>query len=73
MVKVELTGKLRTGVSSKDVILEVLRQCTVKGGVNKVLNTPAQGVKTLTVPERATITNMGAELGATTSVFHPTK
>ncbi len=69
IVKVELTGKLRTGVSSKDVILEVLRQCTVKGGVNKVFEYTGDGVKTLTVPERATITNMGAELGATTSVF----
>ena len=69
VVKVELTGKLRTGVSSKDVILEVLRQCTVKGGVNKVFEYTGAGVKTLTVPERATITNMGAELGATTSVF----
>ncbi|MDO9490758.1 aconitate hydratase [Acetobacterium sp.] len=69
VVKVELTGKLRTGVSSKDVILEVLRQCTVKGGVNKVFEYTGEGVKTLTVPERATITNMGAELGATTSVF----
>ncbi|UYO63197.1 aconitate hydratase [Acetobacterium wieringae] len=69
VVKVELTGKLRTGVSSKDVILEVLRQCTVKGGVNKVFEYTGDGVKTLTVPERATITNMGAELGATTSVF----
>ncbi|MBC3803717.1 aconitate hydratase [Acetobacterium fimetarium] len=69
VVKVELTGKLRSGVSSKDVILEVLRQCTVKGGVNKVFEYTGEGVKTLTVPERATITNMGAELGATTSVF----
>ncbi|OFV72391.1 aconitate hydratase [Acetobacterium wieringae] len=69
VVKVELIGKLRTGVSSKDVILEVLRQCTVKGGVNKVFEYTGDGVKTLTVPERATITNMGAELGATTSVF----
>ncbi|AFA47155.1 aconitate hydratase [Acetobacterium woodii] len=69
VVQVELTGKLRTGVSSKDVILEVLRQCTVKGGVNKVFEYTGEGVKTLTVPERATITNMGAELGATTSVF----
>ncbi|MEO1814611.1 MAG: aconitate hydratase [Acetobacterium sp.] len=69
VVQVELTGKLRTGVSSKDVILEVLRQCTVKGGVNKVFEYTGAGVETLTVPERATITNMGAELGATTSVF----
>jgi aconitate hydratase len=69
VVQVELTGKLRSGVSSKDVILEVLRQCTVKGGVNKVFEYTGEGVKTLTVPERATITNMGAELGATTSIF----
>lgn len=69
VVKVELTGKLRKGVSSKDIILEVLRQCTVKGGINKVFEYAGDGVKTLTVPERATVTNMGAELGATTSVF----
>ncbi|MQM72693.1 MAG: aconitate hydratase [Eubacteriaceae bacterium] len=69
IVKVELTGKLRKGVASKDIILEVLRQCTVKGGVNKVFEYTGPGVATLTVPERATITNMGAELGATTSVF----
>lgn len=69
IVKVELTGQLRKGVASKDIILEVLRQCSVKGGVNKVFEYSGEGVKTLTVPERATITNMGAELGATTSVF----
>lgn len=69
IVRVELTGKLRGGVSSKDIILEVLRQCTVKGGVNKVFEYAGSGVSTLTVPERATITNMGAELGATTSIF----
>lgn len=69
VVKVELTGKLRKGVSSKDIILEVLRQCTVKGGINKVFEYTGDGVATLTVPERATVTNMGAELGATTSVF----
>ncbi len=69
IVRVELTGKLRKGVSSKDIILEVLRQCTVKGGVNKVFEYTGPGVATLTVPERATITNMGAELGATTSIF----
>ena len=69
VVKVELTGQLRKGVSSKDIILEVLRQCTVKGGINKVFEYTGDGVKTLTVPERATVTNMGAELGATTSVF----
>ncbi len=69
VVKVHLTGQLRKGVSSKDIILEVLRQCTVKGGVNKVFEYTGDGVATLSVPERATITNMGAELGATTSVF----
>lgn len=69
VVKVELTGKLRMGVSSKDIILEVLRQCTVKGGVNKVFEYTGEGVSSLTVPERATVTNMGAELGATTSIF----
>jgi aconitate hydratase len=69
IVKVELTGQLRKGVASKDIILEVLRQCTVKGGVNKVFEYTGPGVQSLTVPERATITNMGAELGATTSIF----
>lgn len=69
IVQVELTGTLRKGVSSKDIILEVLRQCTVKGGVNKVFEYTGAGVASLTVPERATVTNMGAELGATTSVF----
>ncbi|WP_329885812.1 aconitate hydratase [Pseudoramibacter faecis] len=69
IVQVELIGKLRKGVSSKDIILEVLRQCSVKGGVNKVFEYTGSGVATLTVPERATITNMGAELGATTSIF----
>lgn len=69
LVEVRLSGQLRTGVSSKDIILEVLRQCTVKGGVNKVFEYTGEGIKSLTVPERATITNMGAELGATTSIF----
>lgn len=69
IVKVELTGKLERGVAAKDIILEVLRQCTVKGGVNKVFEYTGSGIDTLTVPDRATITNMGAELGATTSVF----
>ena len=69
IVKVELTGKLERGVAAKDIILEVLRQCTVKGGVNKVFEYTGEGINTLTVPDRATITNMGAELGATTSVF----
>ncbi len=69
IVKVELKGKLKNNASAKDVILEVLRLLTVKGGVGKIIEYCGEGVKTLTVPERATITNMGAELGATTSVF----
>ena len=69
IVKVNLTGKLSPWVSAKDVILEVLRRISVKGGVGKVIEYCGEGVKTLTVPERATITNMGAELGATTSIF----
>ncbi len=66
---VKLTGKLRTGVSAKDIILEVLRRETVKGGVGSVYEYFGPGVANLTVPQRATITNMGAELGATCSVF----
>ena len=69
IVKVELVGKLRPWVAAKDIILEVLRLLTVKGGVGKIIEYTGEGVKTLTVPERATITNMGAELGATTSIF----
>ena len=69
VVKVNLIGKLRPFVSAKDVILEVLRRLSVKGGVGKIFEYTGEGVKTLTVPERATITNMGAELGATTSIF----
>lgn len=69
VVKVELTGKLQPWVAAKDVILEVLRRLSVKGGVGKVIEYCGEGVNTLTVPERATITNMGAELGATTSIF----
>ncbi len=69
MVRVNLTGKLSPWVAAKDVILEVLRIMTVKGGVGKIIEYGGEGVKTLSVPERATITNMGAELGATTSVF----
>ncbi|HZK21336.1 MAG TPA: aconitate hydratase [Oscillospiraceae bacterium] len=68
-LKVNLTGKLKNGVSAKDVILEVLRILSVKGGVGKVIEYGGEGIKTLSVPERATITNMGAELGATTSIF----
>ncbi|MGE5628891.1 MAG: aconitate hydratase [Solirubrobacterales bacterium] len=69
IVKVNLTGKLNPWVSAKDIILELLRRLTVKGGVSKIFEYAGPGVETLTVPQRATITNMGAELGATTSVF----
>ena len=69
IVKVNLTGKLNSWCAAKDVILEVLKRLTVKGGVGKVIEYCGEGVKTLSVPERATITNMGAELGATTSIF----
>ncbi len=69
VVLVKLSGKLPDWVSAKDVILELLRRLTVKGGVGKIFEYEGEGVKTLTVPERAVITNMGAELGATTSVF----
>jgi len=67
--KVTLNGKLKPWVSAKDVILELLRRLSVKGGVGKVFEYDGSGVSTLSVPERATITNMGAELGATTSLF----
>ncbi len=69
IVKVELSGRLSPWVAAKDVILEVLRRLSVKGGVGKIIEYCGEGVKTLSVPERATITNMGAELGATTSIF----
>lgn len=69
VVNIKLSGKLNDWVSAKDVILEVLRVLSVKGGVGKVMEYTGDGVKYLTVPERATITNMGAELGATTSIF----
>ncbi len=69
VLRVYLTGKLRPLVTAKDIILEVLRQLTVKGGVGKIIEYGGPGIKCLSVPERATITNMGAELGATTSVF----
>ncbi|MBQ6796582.1 MAG: aconitate hydratase [Clostridia bacterium] len=69
MVRVNLSGRLPAWVSAKDVILEVLRIMSVKGGVGKIIEYGGEGVRTLTVPERATITNMGAELGATTSIF----
>ena len=66
---VRLSGALRPMVSAKDVILAVLRKMSVKGGVGKIVEYGGEGVKTLSVPQRATITNMGAELGATTSIF----
>lgn len=69
MFKVELTGKLRPFVTAKDVSLEILRILSVKGGVGAIIEWGGEGVKTLSVPERATITNMGTELGATTSIF----
>ena len=69
MIRVELTGRLRPYVSAKDVSLELLRRLTVKGGVGAIVEWGGEGVATLSVPERATITNMGTELGATTSIF----
>jgi len=69
MIKVNLVGRLSDYVGAKDVILEVLRILSVKGGVGAVVEYAGEGVKTLSVPQRATITNMGAELGATTSIF----
>ena len=69
VVKVELIGKLQQGVSSKDIILKLLSMLTVKGGVGKVIEYCGEGVKHLSIPQRATITNMGAELGATSSIF----
>ncbi len=69
MFKVNLTGKLRPFVTAKDVSLEILRILSVKGGVGAIIEWGGEGVKTLSVPERATITNMGTELGATTSIF----
>jgi len=69
IVLVNLKGRLQPWVSAKDVILEILRIMTVKGGVGKIIEYGGEGVKTLSVPERATITNMGAELGASTSIF----
>lgn len=69
VVNVRLSGSLPHGVSSKDIILEILRRCSVKGGVGKVFEYSGVGVKSLSIYQRATITNMGAELGATTSIF----
>ena len=69
MIKVNLTGKLAPWVSAKDVSLELLRILSVKGGVGYIVEWGGEGIKTLSVPERATITNMGTEIGATTSIF----
>ncbi len=69
MIKVNLTGKLRPFVTAKDVSLEILRILSVKGGVGSIIEWGGEGIATLSVPERATITNMGTELGATTSIF----
>lgn len=69
VIKIELTGKLRPWVSAKDIILHILRIFSTKGNVNKVLEYGGDGIKNLSVPERATITNMGAEIGVTTSIF----
>lgn len=69
VVQVTLEGRLKPGVASKDIILEMLRRLTVKGGVNKIFEYYGPGVATLSIPERATIANMGAELGATSSIF----
>ena len=69
VVKILLTGRLRPWVSAKDIILEVLRRLSVKGGVGKIIEYGGEGTLSLSVPQRATITNMGAELGATTSIF----
>lgn len=69
VVKVNLLGKLNPGVTAKDIILEMLRRFGVKGGLGRVYEYVGEGIKTLEVPERATITNMGAELGATSSIF----
>lgn len=69
LINVKLTGKLRHGVAAKDIILKVLEVLSVKGGVGSILEYSGDGIDSLTVPERSTITNMGAELGATTSLF----
>ena len=69
VVKVELKGRLRPGVAAKDIILELLRRIGVKGGLGKVMEYTGEGVDSLSIPERATITNMGAEVGATSSIF----
>lgn len=68
-IKINLEGKLNPWISAKDIILEVLRRLSVKGGVGNIIEYSGEGIKSLSVPQRATITNMGAELGATTSIF----
>lgn len=69
IVKVNLTGHLRAGVAAKDIVLEMLRRVSVKGGTGKLFEYVGDGAKTLSVPERMTITNMGPEMNATTSLF----
>lgn len=69
IVKINLIGKLNPWISAKDIILELLKRVTVKGGVGKIFEYMGEGVKSLSIPQRATITNMGAELGTTTSIF----
>ncbi|SDZ09689.1 aconitate hydratase [Tindallia californiensis] len=69
ITNVVLTGELKPGVAPKDIILELLRRLSVKGGLGKIMEYTGEGIKSLRVPDRATITNMGAELGATTSIF----
>lgn len=69
VIKVNLTGNLKPGVNAKEVILEMLRKVTIKGGLGNVYEYVGEGTKNLEVPQRATITNMGAEMGATTSIF----
>ncbi|HLC68861.1 MAG TPA: aconitase family protein, partial [Candidatus Bilamarchaeaceae archaeon] len=69
IVGVKLTGRLKPWVTAKDIILEMLRRLTVKGGLNRIIEYYGEGVETLSVPQRSTITNMGAEMGATTSIF----
>lgn len=69
VVNVRLTGSLRPGVNAKEVILELLRRVSIKGGLGKVYEYTGPGVETLEVPQRATIANMGAEMGATSSIF----
>lgn len=69
IVNIQLLGQLQKGVGAKDIILKVLQLLTVKGGVGKIIEYSGEGVKSLSIPQRATITNMGAELGATTSIF----